>query len=140
MTDHEDLMAAGFITNTPRPGETPEQIAARYHNAALAAAPQNGHQAELEIAQTKAKTLVDGILRNTVAELTRRRDEIDTAIARIQSNGSALAHFITQFAARNYEALELAGKVQKLIDEAMSPFPKTPPSTISASKEDSNAP
>lgn len=103
-------------------------------------APQNGHQAELEIAQTKAKTLVDGILRNTVAELTRRRDEIDTTIARIQDNGAALAHFIGQFAARNLEALELAGKVQKLIDEAMSPFPKTPPATISTIAKPSEEP
>ena len=51
-----------IVTNTPRPGETPEQIAARYREAPPSA-PQNGHQAELEIAQTKAKTLVDGILR-----------------------------------------------------------------------------
>lgn len=117
-----------IITNTPRAGESPEATAARY--APRGEAPTDPGVSTIEATRKRASDFVDAITNNTLVDLTRRRDELDTCMERIRTSQRALTHYIGEFARFNYEALELSRDIANAIRAATVPFAKDPPATI----------
>lgn len=91
--------------------------------------------AEVEALRKRTTDFVENMMNNTLVVLTQRRDALDNAMERIRVSGRALGHYIGEFAARNHEAIELAKEIEKLTAEAVLPFSKDPPATLTQEKD-----
>lgn len=74
--------------------------------------------------------LVKGIGTEARLELGRRRDELDNLAERMQVAERALIQYISEYAARNVENMQIAAEIKKHIESATMPFRNDPPATI----------
>lgn len=134
MTDNNISTSATIphiITNTPRPGETPEQTAARATPQGLA----QGSEAQgnvkplrdpapdpVEAARQATENFVRAIARKTKLALGERRTELDNLMEEISFQENSLVHSINALAQNCHKAGLCSNDIKAIISKAEFPF------------------
>lgn len=100
------------------------------------AAEQRSEVSAIDVARQQA----EGLVRNTVSqvnlEMQNRIDELLNLQANISRSGSALQHYIGEFADRCNEAIATSRTIRAEIEAMASPFAKSPPATLTQHREE----
>lgn len=75
------------VTNTPRAGETSEQIAIRNRD-------RDPGVSDLSLASTQVNTVMTNMTDNIINDMTKLRDELDDAMRNYQAHGAAIMDLI----------------------------------------------